>query len=214
MVSISRLNTRLARSPVNTSLTPLRTPAHDSGPRWFATPFSYKTSTCCTSPVRPAISKTGDAGETALLSGGRVAKNDVRVEAYGNLDKLNAERCRTHGSSLLCLAAATGPGRAPPDRLPPPGSRACAGPPHHPARRRRRMLGERRRDVHHPSCAGHLSGQGELGRKGVTGTIPPQLPQDGLGQGLTHYALQATCAPRKRSNMHPGRLASASSAVT
>ncbi len=34
--------------------------------------------------------KTGDAGETSLLSGGRVAKNDARVEAYGTLDELNA----------------------------------------------------------------------------------------------------------------------------
>ena len=34
--------------------------------------------------------KTGDAGETSLLSGGRVAKDHPRIEAYGTLDELNS----------------------------------------------------------------------------------------------------------------------------
>ena len=34
--------------------------------------------------------KTGDAGETGLFGGGRVAKDDIRVEAYGDVDELNA----------------------------------------------------------------------------------------------------------------------------
>jgi cob(I)alamin adenosyltransferase len=34
--------------------------------------------------------KTGDAGETGLFGGARVAKDDVRVEAYGAVDELNA----------------------------------------------------------------------------------------------------------------------------
>jgi cob(I)alamin adenosyltransferase len=34
--------------------------------------------------------KTGDAGETSLFGGGRVAKDDARVDAYGELDELNA----------------------------------------------------------------------------------------------------------------------------
>jgi cob(I)alamin adenosyltransferase len=34
--------------------------------------------------------KTGDGGETSLLSGGRVAKDHPRIEAYGTLDELNA----------------------------------------------------------------------------------------------------------------------------
>jgi cob(I)alamin adenosyltransferase len=34
--------------------------------------------------------KTGDAGETGLLGGGRVPKNHPRVEAYGDVDELNA----------------------------------------------------------------------------------------------------------------------------
>ncbi|HEV8422926.1 MAG TPA: cob(I)yrinic acid a,c-diamide adenosyltransferase [Chthoniobacterales bacterium] len=34
--------------------------------------------------------KTGDAGETSLMYGRRVAKTDPRVEAYGCVDELNA----------------------------------------------------------------------------------------------------------------------------
>lgn len=34
--------------------------------------------------------KTGDAGETALFGGRRVSKADLRVEAYGTIDELNA----------------------------------------------------------------------------------------------------------------------------
>ena len=34
--------------------------------------------------------KTGDRGETGLFAGGRVRKDDVRIEAYGAVDELNA----------------------------------------------------------------------------------------------------------------------------
>src|SRR4051812_14710417 len=34
--------------------------------------------------------KGGDAGETGLFGGQRVAKNDPRIETYGTLDELNA----------------------------------------------------------------------------------------------------------------------------
>jgi cob(I)alamin adenosyltransferase len=34
--------------------------------------------------------KTGDAGETALGDGSRVAKHSMRVTAYGTVDELNA----------------------------------------------------------------------------------------------------------------------------
>ena len=34
--------------------------------------------------------KTGDDGDTALFGGGRVPKNDRRVEAYGAVDELNS----------------------------------------------------------------------------------------------------------------------------
>ena len=35
--------------------------------------------------------KTGDAGETGLFGGKRVSKADLRVEAYGAVDELNAQ---------------------------------------------------------------------------------------------------------------------------
>lgn len=34
--------------------------------------------------------KTGDRGQTSLLSGGRVSKSDIRIEAYGTVDELNS----------------------------------------------------------------------------------------------------------------------------
>jgi len=34
--------------------------------------------------------KTGDAGETGLFAGGRIRKDDARIEAYGTVDELNA----------------------------------------------------------------------------------------------------------------------------
>jgi cob(I)alamin adenosyltransferase len=34
--------------------------------------------------------KTGDDGSTGLFGGGRVAKDDARIEAYGTVDELNA----------------------------------------------------------------------------------------------------------------------------
>ena len=52
--------------------------------------------------------KTGDAGETGLFAGGRVRKDDLRVEAYGSVDELN---------SHLGLAAAMLSGRPPAARL-------------------------------------------------------------------------------------------------
>jgi cob(I)alamin adenosyltransferase len=45
--------------------------------------------------------KTGDAGETGLFDGARVSKSDPRVDAYGDVDELNA---------WLGLVRAGGPG--------------------------------------------------------------------------------------------------------
>ena len=44
--------------------------------------------------------KTGDAGETALGNGSRVAKHSLRVESYGTVDELNATvgMARLHAS--------------------------------------------------------------------------------------------------------------------
>ena len=47
--------------------------------------------------------RTGDTGETGLFGGGRVAKDDVRVEAYGAVDELNA----VIGAALAQVSDAT-----------------------------------------------------------------------------------------------------------
>lgn len=41
-------------------------------------------------PRMKIYTKTGDGGETGLFGGPRVAKNHPRVEAYGDVDELNA----------------------------------------------------------------------------------------------------------------------------
>lgn len=38
----------------------------------------------------PVYTRTGDTGTTALVDGTRVAKNSVRIEAYGTVDELNS----------------------------------------------------------------------------------------------------------------------------
>src|SRR5438477_6638678 len=43
-----------------------------------------------TFPAMKIYTKTGDSGDTGLFGGGRVPKDDVRVEAYGDVDELNA----------------------------------------------------------------------------------------------------------------------------
>ena len=39
---------------------------------------------------RKIYTRTGDGGDTGLFGGGRVSKGDLRVEAYGTVDELNA----------------------------------------------------------------------------------------------------------------------------
>ncbi len=41
--------------------------------------------------------RTGDLGETGLYGGSRVRKDDLRVEAYGSIDELNAALGAAHG---------------------------------------------------------------------------------------------------------------------
>ena len=45
--------------------------------------------------------KTGDLGETSLMGGTRVHKDDLRIHAYGDIDELNAVLglCRTNNSN-------------------------------------------------------------------------------------------------------------------
>ena len=40
--------------------------------------------------INKVYTRTGDAGMTSLVSGNRVSKDDVRVEAYGTVDELNS----------------------------------------------------------------------------------------------------------------------------
>ena len=52
--------------------------------------------------------KTGDAGETALGNGARVAKHSSRVNAYGTVDETNATvgLARLHASGDMDAALA------------------------------------------------------------------------------------------------------------
>ncbi len=45
--------------------------------------------------------RTGDAGDTGLFGGGRTPKNDPRVEAYGDVDELNAAIGLARASELM-----------------------------------------------------------------------------------------------------------------
>jgi cob(I)alamin adenosyltransferase len=40
--------------------------------------------------VSKIYTKTGDSGTTGLLGGGRASKDDLRIDAYGTVDELNA----------------------------------------------------------------------------------------------------------------------------
>ncbi len=48
--------------------------------------------------------KTGDGGETALLGGGRVSKDNIRVDAYGEVDEANAALGVARGTAPTELA--------------------------------------------------------------------------------------------------------------
>jgi cob(I)alamin adenosyltransferase len=45
--------------------------------------------------------RTGDAGDTGLFGGGRTPKNDPRVEAYGDVDELNAALGLARATELM-----------------------------------------------------------------------------------------------------------------
>lgn len=49
--------------------------------------------------------RTGDGGETALFDGRRVSKADLRVDAYGEIDELNAAIGVALASGLAAIAA-------------------------------------------------------------------------------------------------------------
>jgi cob(I)alamin adenosyltransferase len=45
--------------------------------------------------------RTGDSGDTGLFGGGRTAKSDPRVEAYGDVDELNAVLGLARASEMM-----------------------------------------------------------------------------------------------------------------
>ncbi len=49
--------------------------------------------------------KTGDGGDTALFGGGRIGKEDIRVEAYGQVDELNAVLGMARSEGLYSMDA-------------------------------------------------------------------------------------------------------------
>ena len=55
------------------------------------------------------VTKTGDKGDTGLFGGGRVGKEDIRVDAYGQVDELNATLgvARAEGLGGLDVLAGT-----------------------------------------------------------------------------------------------------------
>src|SRR4051794_5378566 len=55
----------------------------------YVLPSSARTSPYIPLPMK-IYTKTGDAGDTGLFGGGRVPKSHPRVEAYGDVDELNA----------------------------------------------------------------------------------------------------------------------------
>jgi cob(I)alamin adenosyltransferase len=59
--------------------------------------------------VTRIYTRTGDVGETGLFGGGRVPKDDVRVESYGEVDELNAAlgMARAEGLGKLDALAQT-----------------------------------------------------------------------------------------------------------
>lgn len=56
--------------------------------------------------ISKVYTRTGDKGETSLVGGQRVAKDDLRIEAYGTVDELNSW-------IGLCRAAALDPAGPP-----------------------------------------------------------------------------------------------------
>ncbi len=55
--------------------------------------------------INRVYTRTGDKGETGLVGGRRVAKDDLRIDCYGTVDELNAVLgiARLHSQSLIEL---------------------------------------------------------------------------------------------------------------
>ena len=62
----------------------------DSSPYGHWLPLSAQDAETCPPHTVKIYTRTGDAGDTSLFDGTRVRKDDARVDAYGEVDELNA----------------------------------------------------------------------------------------------------------------------------
>lgn len=84
--------------------------------------------------ITKVYTRTGDDGQTGLVGGQRVAKDDLRIEAYGTVDELNAVvgLCRAEIGALAAGHATPGGAAGAPDQAAPeaghdPGPATDAG---------------------------------------------------------------------------------------
>ena len=61
-----------------------------SSPRVTPQAIHVRTGIGCHNPAVKLYTRTGDTGETSLFDGSRARKDDPRVDAYGDIDELNA----------------------------------------------------------------------------------------------------------------------------
>lgn len=62
--------------------------------------------------INRVYTKKGDQGQTSLVGGQKVDKDDARIEAYGTIDELNSFVGAARHEALLAVARAEGAGRA------------------------------------------------------------------------------------------------------
>lgn len=73
--------------------------------------------------INRVYTRTGDRGDTGLVGGHRIGKDDLRIECYGTVDELNA----TLGLARLHTQAAPVPGSSPSAQAPGPTDPGDAG---------------------------------------------------------------------------------------
>ena len=139
--------------------------------------------------------RTGDAGETALGDGTRVAKHSLRVTAYGTVDEVNA----TLGLARLHAAGEIGRSpRAHPERPVRPRRRSLHA--RYRERRRREISaaahgrgagrsagGRNRRDERQADAAAQLHPAGRRRARRASASLPHRLPPRRAAGGRTRH---------------------------